>query len=229
MAAARPRLFPREHGAYAVLMASWLCGVAVGRTVSVESMLMLAFALLLFIAQEPIKHLVRALARNSPFDMHDVARTRVLLGASIMGFAVLAIDTPRLFLITPVVFVLSLAAYATQRRRAPLFVQSIVGFTILTLAGPAAYLVSPHVSIGSAAILWFELLVFFWAASLLVNLKLAPQTRVACLIYYLCALPIASVAFSQGFYSLAGLAALGLSPFDSSGSHIISTHFSNSL
>lgn len=213
--ARRPRLFPREHGAYVVLLASWLVGVMSAQMLDAASVtLSLAVFLALFIAQEPLKHVLRGLKRNEPLDDHDVSRLFSLMLFGVSGFALLSrVHSTLLWTLLPGA-ACALSGLWLNHRRASMFAQSLAGFAALTLAGPALLLIgSPHsadANISQAAALWGELTLFFWASAMIVNVRIDIRSERSTRLVLGAFLLLAIILTSLNVFSYAALVSLGL-------------------
>jgi hypothetical protein len=106
----------------------------------------------------------------------------------------------------------ALAGLWLNYRRASMFSQSLAGFAALTLAGPALVLMKgsgPEV-ISHAAQVWAELTVFFWSSAMIVNVRIDPSSDRPTLLGLVLFLALAVTGYSAGYFSLAGVIALGL-------------------
>ncbi|HET6512131.1 MAG TPA: YwiC-like family protein [Candidatus Kapabacteria bacterium] len=211
--AAVKRLFPREHGAYAVLVASWCCGVALARDITIGSIAALFAGLALFIAQEPMKAMLRASRTKGAGTSAQTAirQFALLVTLGVLLLSVLAIGSPRILATLPLAALIGYVNFFLYRRRAPLVLQSIAGFGLLSLLAPLVYLQHPEASVWKGAQIWIELALFFTAAALTVGVRLKASSRAYCLRYYAISLPLVAIAFALGCYSFAGMLALSLS------------------
>lgn len=208
-----PRLFPREHGAYAVLLASWLVGLVVSDSIrATEIVLSIVAFLALFVAQEPLKHIIRGLKKSHPLAEHDVSRLFSLLLFGVSGFALLSRSHGALLWILVPGTVTALLGLWLYYRRASMYLQSLAGFAALTLAGPALVLMSDGSAdshqISRAVELWLELTLFFWASAMIVNVRIDPSsartTAILLGMFLLCSL----IGLNLGFLSIASFVAL---------------------
>jgi hypothetical protein len=177
-----------------------------------EIVLSLAVFAALFVAQEPLKHIIRGLKKSQPLDEHDVSRLFSLLLFGVSGYAVLSRSHEALLWILAPGGVTALLGLWLNHRRASMFLQSLAGFAALTLAGPAIVLMGDASldvqQISRAGSLWAELTLFFWASAMTVNIRIDPSstraTSIGLGIFLVCSL----VGLNLGFFSLASFVAL---------------------
>lgn len=205
----RPRMIPREHGAYVVLTTAYISGLLVAPDVPFTTgLLELVSIAAAFVLQEPLRHLGRQLKKASSFHSTDIQWAAALWSAAALSFALLAAERPLvLWLLIPIV-ILSMVMAILQQRNASMFTQSLIGFPALTLAAPFVLIASGGTSLMEALILWAVLQFFYIASAMTVNLRIDPSSLKRVIRFYVIyaahgifipALPMAPWIFWAGF------------------------------
>jgi hypothetical protein len=184
----RRRIFPREHGSYAVLIASMAVGSL--RMESHDILGLIAYVIsisVLFVAQEPLKALMR---RNPTQPQSYIAHLRqgtYLLIIGGIALCILCYVQPTCVWILPLAVIPVAGVLYTQIKRRSLFVRSLAGFALLTLAVPLAVLLG-GAPIDAAISAWIEVLLFFLSAAIAVNLRLDASSVKSASLFFLIAL-----------------------------------------
>jgi len=178
----RPSL-PGEHGAYIVLLCSWLLGMLRAPGIDpIPTALSLVTPLALFLGLGPSRALLRnkRLGRRVSSDSIDLRWTIVLAGTGLLaGLALLASRPDVLMLAIPAVLLGAIYLVAEYRRRS-MTTLSMIGFVALALTGPLARIAAaPNATTTELLLLWLLPAAFYSASAYTVHIRLvgAPGIR----------------------------------------------------
>jgi hypothetical protein len=207
---------PKEHGAYVVLIASWLLGLLHAPSHDPLAIgLSLILILSTFLMQEPLRPLFRA---RSPAS-RAIAGLRtgwlgLLLTIAIVSAAWLLLLCPATAWIVAAGVLVAIAFLLLIRRRVGLVSLSTAGFFALALAAPLARLASgPGASAAELVGLWLFAALFFAGSSACVRLRMNRQGGVslpiaAHLLFIAAAAVLVGLGLLPAIALLAGLPAL---------------------
>jgi hypothetical protein len=177
-------IFPREHGAWAVLYGSLLLGWIASDRLRLELLLLALAATAWFFANEPLTRIVKY-GQKAPsrlewqrWHLWGLVYTGVALSLSavlVFGYG--------LWLLVPLGvlmgLLLALRLYGVSRRNEMSLLQEQLSTTGLTLAGPAAYYVARHSVDGAALVVWVISILFFSSGLFYVRMLLSRVKRTA--------------------------------------------------
>ncbi len=168
---------PKEHGAYVVLVASWLLGLlqAPGRE-ALPVTLSLLLPLGAFLAQEPLRLLLRG--GRASASRHVVAWLALFAGTAIVAGGWLLSLRPRLWLVMVAGCAVAALFAWLLRRRAAMLTLSSAGFLGLSLGAPLARIAAaPATSVSDLVVLWGVAVLFFASSSSCVRIRLKREER----------------------------------------------------
>jgi YwiC-like protein len=175
------RVFPKEHGTWAMLLVPWAVGCGVARTLDGKAILLLLAAVSLFLAHSQLMTWRRLtlLPRSDPGQTAAAVRVTIVLGAIGLAAAAPLIAWPLGFLLLAAVAgVLIATSFVLIGRRAdrtlPAQVLAAMG---LPITAPAAYAIAAGVVNRTAFGLWLLDVTFFLWAVFYVRLKIEGRAR----------------------------------------------------
>ncbi|MBS1902192.1 MAG: YwiC-like family protein [Bacteroidetes bacterium] len=184
---------PREHGAYVVLIASWVFGVLYTHpTDTAGSALALTSALSIFLLQDPFKQFSRPKRGSNPF-ASTAALTLALLGA-VSGTAMIA-RTPSVAMCVVPLTVIGALYFVMLRNKRSAIARSFVGFAGLTLLTPMTMLASGSAaSLTALFLVWIFATLFFCTSIYCVAIRLSESGAMRnALLYHGIAFAIVSI------------------------------------
>lgn len=174
---------PKEHGAYVVLIASWVVGMLYTPHADLTGFaLVLATSLSLFLLQDPFKQFARPKRTANPFANASVL-TLGLIGAS-SGIALLA-RTPRVAICVIPLAVIGAVYFTMLRSRRGAIARSFVGFAGLTLVSPMTMIAAGNSDpLDQAIVVWIFSTLFFCTSIYCVAIRLKEAHAVRNAIVY---------------------------------------------
>ncbi|MBI2207211.1 MAG: YwiC-like family protein [Candidatus Rokubacteria bacterium] len=206
------RIFPREHGTWAMLLVPWIVAVGVSRRFEPAPVLVLMVALALFLAHNQLVLALRAVARRDRAAQRAAARVGTAFAAAglLIGLAVVARVGAAVLVPSAVAAAALLAAtvWLVRRRLDQTLAGQITAAVGLPVIAPVTWTVTTGALDRVAAALWLLNATFFVGAVLYVRLKIAARGRRAALVTRRDRLAFAAptVAIDVGLLALAALA-----------------------
>lgn len=158
--------FPKEHGAYVVLIASWLIGATVGGwSEPIVSVALLFSALAVFIAEHSLRQYVKTRTAI------PVALLIVVLAVSILGGIVVIRYEKMVPFVLLGIGVTASYIIALQQRSSTI-TRTYIGFSGLTLLAPLAASLSDQQNAAELAVLWIMMTLLYLASAATVNIRL---------------------------------------------------------
>ncbi|MEO6941368.1 MAG: YwiC-like family protein [Candidatus Kapaibacterium sp.] len=182
--------FPKEHGAYVVLIAAWLLGIIFAPCLDmIGVVLTFSLSVSLFLLQGPLRKFLRY--RNAKKNTFDLP-TLILSAIGILSGLLLGIHSPHSILLAiPLLPIAFLYLLFLKKRSTPTQL-SLIGFTGLSLAVPLVMLSSNcTVSIGILFSVWLFATLFFCSSVFCVEVRLSGKPAIGrALLYHFGALGI---------------------------------------
>jgi YwiC-like protein len=172
-------VLPREHGAYIILIASWVWGIIFSPlNDALGFVLVFAVAFHLFLVQESVRRTLRSPAGS----LHPAVLAIVTAAAA--AAAVLIIKTPFILVIAAPVALLSLL-YFSIAHKGP-FVRSALGFILLSLITPATIVASGNTDYFYLFLSWLGIGFFATSSVAIVGIRLdQPKADERALIFHI--------------------------------------------
>lgn len=187
--------FPKEHGAYVVLIASWLIGVIVGGwSEPIVSVTLLFIALVVFIAEHSLRQYVKTLTAI------PVALFIVILAASIVG-GIVVIQHQKMVPFVLLGIGVTVSYIIVLQQRSPTIHRTYIGFSGLTLLAPLAASLSDQQNTTELAELWIMMTLLYLASAATVNIRLTAG-KIKLPAYIMNALVVISCILLVIFYHL---------------------------
>jgi YwiC-like protein len=176
------RVFPKEHGTWAMLLVPWAVGCGVARTLDGKQILLLVAAVSFFLAHSQLMSWRRLtlIARSDPRQRAAAVRLAIVLGViGLAAAAPLLMAWPLGFLVLAAgAGILVVASFTLIDRRAdrtlPAQLLAAIG---LPVTAPAAYSIAAGFVNRTALALWLLNVTFFLWAVFYVRLKIEGRAR----------------------------------------------------
>jgi hypothetical protein len=170
--------FPREHGAYIVLLSAWLLAVlrSAGNNI-LHALLMLLFLISIFFLQAPI---------TAAWNRRSLAQLGAINKFWLYGICLAAIGTALLLLsiqptfalvAMPATVIASVYAFMPPSRFG-MGERSVIGFLLLTLAAPCTQLVLVNPPIGQLLEIWLIAASYFCGSAMNIRLRISKPNDV---------------------------------------------------
>ncbi len=198
-------VFPKEHGAYIVLLCAWLFGIVYAPRVDILAFgCSLALAASFFLLQEPLKRL----ARHDGYTVNGM--TIFLCGVVLINGGILLVHAIKIIiLLIPFLLLVLLYRYLIRKRYTTIQ-RSLIGFSAIALLTPlTVYAADNSIRIVSVFSLWIFSALFFCTSPYCVAIRLSHGNQVRpALLYHSAALALCYLAVRSSLLTYSALIAL---------------------
>lgn len=206
----RPSL-PGEHGAYIVLVCSWILGILRAPQIApLPTALSLVMALGLFLALGPSRSLLRSRRLGRSFNNIELRWGILFTGTALFAGVPLIASRPDILLLAIPGAILAGIYLIAEYRRRSMTTLSMIGFVGLALAGPLARIAAADtVAVSELLLLWLLPAAFYSASAYTVHIRLvgAPGIRGA-VAFHLVILVAVAVLASMELIPIVGVIAM---------------------
>ncbi|HET9136773.1 MAG TPA: YwiC-like family protein [Candidatus Kapabacteria bacterium] len=200
--------FPKEHGAYVVLLSAWLFGIVFSHeSDNYGFTLSLILSGSLFCLQEPIKDFINGRKKSVSHSVIYVVLFSSLALCSGILLLVKSIGIPQL--IVPLIAVVLSFSIAT-RSRYSVIVKSMIGFIGLSLVTPLTILSAQSASdIVRLLAIWVFVALFFCSSIFCVEIRISKGSKITtAILYHVLTVAITAILISSNLLPIATVAPL---------------------